>query len=713
MSSELPRGWVATTLGDVADFVMGQAPPGADCNTDGTGTVFVKAGEFGPIRPFVKEWTTKPLKMGSRGDVFICVVGATAGKLNLGIDCAIGRSVAAIRPHGDLTSEFLLMQLTPMVPALRANSVGSAQGVISREDLAEIRLVLPPLAEQKRIVAKIEELTARSRRAKEALDAVPPLLDQLRQSILAAAFRGDLTADWRAKNPNVEPAEKLIARIRAERRARWEADLRGRGKDPAQATFKEPAWVDAEGLPNLPEGWSWAPAEFLVEPGTVITYGIVLPGKHVKDGVPYVRQQDIRGGAIDVARLLRTTREIAAKYERSSLREGDVLLCIIRHRRVAIVPAGLNGANVTQGTVRFRPCSSLERDYLASWLESPVAQQWMQARVFGLDMPRINVEDTREIPVPLAPKEEQRRIVALLRSARARLDGFSAAHTLATNLVAEFDHGLLAKAFRGELVPQDPSDEPASALLERIRAARDTGEAGARARRSRRGEKVAEEPDEVDGGNAPAHSLRSTAEGRATKDISALDQQEVQDEVFAALWPRGPLEKDEAVRLVAEHLREAGYVQFQRLRSDGPLYAQCLEYVESAVKAGRLERPKRGQVRACKHDATTFTADDWRHALLASLGTDPTHREDAIRVAAEWARDNLGLEFSRLRSDGHIVEGLRSAINSAIRRGEVTRHDATRISRAGNGHHRGQLAVTVAAPRGDRHQTNASGSHDV
>ena len=100
----------------------------------------------------------------------------------------------------------------------------------------------------------------------------------------------------------------------------------------------------------------------------------------------------------------------------------------------------------------------------------------------------------------------------------------------------------------------------------------------------------------------------------------------------------------------------------------------------------RLDRPKRGQVRACKADATTFTADDWRLALVTSLGTEPVDREEAIRVAAEWARDNLGLEFARLRSDGHIVEGLRSAINSAIRRGEVTRHDAARISRAGNGH---------------------------
>jgi hypothetical protein len=100
------------------------------------------------------------------------------------------------------------------------------------------------------------------------------------------------------------------------------------------------------------------------------------------------------------------------------------------------------------------------------------------------------------------------------------------------------------------------------------------------------------------------------------------------------------------------------------------------------VKAGHLDRPKRGQVRACKPDATAYTADDWRHALLAVLGPSPTDRDDAIRAAAEWARDNCGLEFTRLRTDGHIVTGLRSALNSAIRAKLITRVDATRIARA-------------------------------
>lgn len=200
---------------------------------------------------------------------------------------------------------------------------------------------------------------------------------------------------------------------------------------------------------------------------------------------------------------------------------------------------------------------------------------------------------------------------------------------------------------------------------------------------------------------------------RATKDLSDLAADSVLDEVFTALWARGPLEKDDAVRLVAEHLRAAGYLEFQRLRADGPLFAQILGFLEAAVKAGRLDRPKRGQVRACKAEAAAFTADDWRLALVASLGAAPVDRDDAIRAAAEWARDQLGLAFSRLRADGPITLGLRSALNSAIRRGEVTRHGATRISRAEDAPQLSLPGVMVQDSKDDRQHVRGAGARDA
>ncbi len=144
-------------LGEVIDLIMGQAPAGDECNKDGIGTPFVKVGQFGEIKPNIDEWTTKPLKMAKEGDVLICVVGATIGKLNLGIECAIGRSVAAIRPDKTrLEQIYLYHLLKEWTLKLREQSQGSAQGVIGKDILNEIEIPLPPLEVQQQIVAEIE-----------------------------------------------------------------------------------------------------------------------------------------------------------------------------------------------------------------------------------------------------------------------------------------------------------------------------------------------------------------------------------------------------------------------------------------------------------------------------------------------------------------------------------------------------------------------------
>jgi restriction endonuclease S subunit len=158
-NSELKSSWALTKLGSVAEIIMGQAPPGSTCNKNGIGTPFVKAGEFHSTRPKLVEWTTNPLKMASRADVLVCVVGATAGKINLGQDCAIGRSVAAVRPSAELRQLFLYYVLSLELNSLRSGSRGSAQAVITRDDLARISFNLPPLEVQQQIMDLIESLS--------------------------------------------------------------------------------------------------------------------------------------------------------------------------------------------------------------------------------------------------------------------------------------------------------------------------------------------------------------------------------------------------------------------------------------------------------------------------------------------------------------------------------------------------------------------------
>ncbi len=177
-------------LGELVDIVMGQAPPGPACNKDGTGTVFVKAGEFQERFPLVREWTTQPLKMAAPDDTLVCVVGATAGKVNYSaFECAIGRSVAAVRPQrARLDPLFLYQFLQTKVEQLRDRSQGAAQGVITREMLQSLRLVVPTLPEQRRIAAILDKAdTLRSKR-REALDQI----DRLGQAIFVEMFEDEL-----------------------------------------------------------------------------------------------------------------------------------------------------------------------------------------------------------------------------------------------------------------------------------------------------------------------------------------------------------------------------------------------------------------------------------------------------------------------------------------------------------------------------------------
>ena len=176
-------------LGDASETIMGQAPPGNECNFDGNGTPFVKTGEFGEHRPIIREWTTKPLRFAQTSDVLICVVGATCGKLNLGADCAIGRSVAAIRPNTALMNQdFLYSFLQGWTQRLRAGSQGSAQGVITREMIASIPLLLPPLPLQKEFAQRVKEI----RELEAAQAASRRRTEDLFQSLLHQAFNGEL-----------------------------------------------------------------------------------------------------------------------------------------------------------------------------------------------------------------------------------------------------------------------------------------------------------------------------------------------------------------------------------------------------------------------------------------------------------------------------------------------------------------------------------------
>jgi type I restriction enzyme S subunit len=370
---------------------------------------------------------------------------------------------------------------------------GGTRDGINTAQLLKMPIAVPPAAEQRRIVSKLESLLTRSRRAKEALDAIPALLERFRQSVLAAAFRGDLTADWRAQHPDVEPASQLLQQIQAEHRKSWEESelekMRSRGKTPRddswKAKYEKPETVNASTLPDLPAGWCWASLDELL---ASLRNGIASkPDQNA--GLPILRISAVRPLSLDLedVRYLPVTQE----YDDYALRNGDLLFTRY-NGNAELVGACAVVRNCDRTTVypdkliRGRVVASIATpDYIELALATGAASSFIsEKRKTAAGQVGISGSDLRRVPVPIAPLKEQHALVSIAhRLLRSQSVIAEQARRSATQL-EQMNQTVLAKAFRGELVPQDPNDEPASVLLERLRAEREASD-GSTPKRSR------------------------------------------------------------------------------------------------------------------------------------------------------------------------------------------------------------------------------------
>jgi type I restriction enzyme S subunit len=424
--TDLPARWESVPLGLLANFIMGQAPPGSESNFDGIGTPFVKAGEFGLDRPVIREWTTKPLKLARETDVLICVVGATAGKINLGANCAIGRSVAAIRPHEELDQLYLYNFLKTKVETIREGATGSAQGVISRDALSQIHIPFPPFLEQQRIATKLDQSLARTARARKELNRIPTLLAKYKRTLLANAFSGDLTREWRT--------------VRPPRESKWEKKCIG---DLIHA----------------------------------ITAGKNLrcderPPLSSERGV--VKVSAVTWGEFDPSQA-KTLPQTFLPAERTRVRIGDLLISRANTLEfvgaVVIVKSTPDNLFLSDKILRLE-VDQHDKTWLMWFLRSPEGRRAIEGGATGnqLSMRNLSQAALRQIIMPWPSEEERREIVRQIELANNWLDRVVGEQNQATRQLPSLESAILAKAFRGDLVPQDPTDEPASGSLSRMRA---------------------------------------------------------------------------------------------------------------------------------------------------------------------------------------------------------------------------------------------------
>ena len=396
--------WQQTTLGEISSIIMGQAPPGKECNKKGIGTTFVKAGEFGEQYPVAREWTTKPLKMAFPGDVLICVVGATSGKLNLAIECAIGRSVAAIRPNEKLVSSYLYYFMNLLVLSLRDSSTGSAQGIITKEKLENIPFQLPSLSEQERIVAVLDE----------AFEAINTAIANTEKNLLNT--------------------EELFQSILDQQFNDLDSGESGWGK------FTIGEFADVRGGKRLPKG------QKLISQ---------------KTKYPYITISDFNeNGSIDESGIRYITKEIHDQISSYTISSSDVFISIAGTiGRSGVIPSSLEGANLTENACKLVLHENFNTRFVYYLTRASLFKDQAKAGTRTTAQPKLALSRIKSIEVYIPELTDQERIVSVLDEASDSVQGLRDGLLSKLAGLEELKQSVLEKAFSGELT--DPVLEEA------------------------------------------------------------------------------------------------------------------------------------------------------------------------------------------------------------------------------------------------------------
>lgn len=441
INDEQPEGWVDCRLGDAIGFMRngmvakqtkdGVGLPISRIETIANGTVDPnRIGFSTDISPRAAEAYRL-----QRGDILFSHINSPShlGKTAIydGIPSTLyhGMNLLMLRANEELiTARFLeyglrLLRISGTFSLVAQHAVNQAS--INQKKLCELRLPLAPLAEQKRIADKLEAVLGRVEACRARLDRVPDLLKRFRQSVLAAATSGQLTEDWRmaqsdAPNWRIEPLEGIVAEMKN---------------------------------------------------------GLVAKQSKEPVGLPMSRIETIAAGSINPDKIGYSTEVTLKQAEPFRLLEGDILFSHINspaHLGKTAIYKGIpetlfHGMNLLMLRVKTELSLPQFLEFALCNLRgegvfSMVAQH-------AVNQASINQKKLRAIEVPLPPLAEQTEIVRRVEALFALADRIEARLATAQRLVERLTPATLSKAFRGDLVPQDPNDEPASKLLERVRTA--------------------------------------------------------------------------------------------------------------------------------------------------------------------------------------------------------------------------------------------------
>lgn len=451
--TELPKGWALATLGEVAEWSSGGTPRAGTPAYYGGNVPWAVIGDLNDGRVSETASTITPLglknssaKIVDAGTVLVAMYGSI-GKLGIAqIPIATNQAIACAVPSRAITRDWLFWWLRSQRHELLAAGKGGTQSNISQTVLKAWPIPIAPRPEQERIVTAIEEAFSKLDAGESGLRTVRQLLRRMRDAILTAAVTGRLVP----QDPTDTPAAKLLA------------DLGVEAAEP-------------DGVPELPPSWAWTELGVIAE----VVGGVTKDSKRQSDPsfveVPYLRVANVQRGFL-VLETITTIRVAPEKAAQLELQAGDVLFNEGGDRDKlgrGWVWEGQIASCIHQNHVfRARLSGGVEPKLVSIW-GNTFGRGWFEDRgKQTTNLASLNLKTLKAFPVPIAPVEEQSRILEEVERQMSFLDACERAVDVGLARASGLRRSLLKAAFEGRLVPQDPSDEPATVVLERIRAER-------------------------------------------------------------------------------------------------------------------------------------------------------------------------------------------------------------------------------------------------
>lgn len=471
--SELPEQWRLAPVGELIDL-----GPKNDCPDD-TEVGFVPLARLGvtyrsrhTFEPKAWSEVKKGYTHFADGDVLLARITPSFENGKAGIARGLPSGLGAgsteyfvCRPVPDgllpeyLLAHFKMPQFLRDGEQVMSGAVGQQR--VPKQYVLESLIPLAPFNEQRRIVDKLDTVFARVDACREHLDRVPAILKRFRQAVLAAATSGKLTEDWREEDNDEQSGMHHLA---------------------------------ASNDSSLPIGWHWSSAdEIKADDRHALAIGPFGSNLKVSDytseGTPLVFVRDIRARVFGGPGTKYISVTKAQELSAHSIRGGDLLITKMGDPPgdTAIYPIDAPDAVITADCIKLRVNEEIANPRFVGYvIESAETRERIQEITAGVAQQKVSLKRFRGFPLQLAPLAEQHEIVSRVESLLAYADRLEARYSAASAQIEHLPPALLAKAFRGELVPQDPNDEPASALLERIRAARVVAEETGAKRRQRK-----------------------------------------------------------------------------------------------------------------------------------------------------------------------------------------------------------------------------------